>query len=128
MSIVSNIIYAITDTHCCFSSNIISCCATCFAKIEMFLIQFYNSTFSLRYSGGEYTLLLQRNCYIPKHLGKHFSKPTKLKMQFFYGLALTRTENKVSFYSKGCTACKQGCGVGGKISDFNSDLSKISDS
>jgi len=49
MSIVSNIIYAITDIHCCFSSNIISCCATCFAQIEMFLIQCYNSTVSLGY-------------------------------------------------------------------------------
>jgi len=26
---------------------------------------------------------LQRGCYIPKHLGKRSSKPTKLKMQFF---------------------------------------------
>jgi len=26
---------------------------------------------------------LQRSCYIPKHLGKRFSKPTKLKMHFF---------------------------------------------
>jgi len=25
---------------------------------------------------------LQRSCYIPKHLGKHSSKPTKLKMHF----------------------------------------------
>jgi len=43
MSIVSNILYAITDIHCCFSSNIISCCAACFAQpqIEMFLIQCY---------------------------------------------------------------------------------------
>jgi len=39
MSVVSNIIYAITDIHCCFSSIIISCCATCFSQIEMFLIQ-----------------------------------------------------------------------------------------
>jgi len=37
MSIVSNKIYAITDIHCCVSSSIISCCATCFAQIEMFL-------------------------------------------------------------------------------------------
>jgi len=49
MSIVSNIIYAITDTHCCFSSNIISCCATRFAQIEMLLIQCYNSTVSPGY-------------------------------------------------------------------------------
>jgi len=49
MSVVSNIIYAITDIHCCFSSNIISCCATCFAQIEMLLIQCYNSTVSLGY-------------------------------------------------------------------------------
>jgi len=46
MSIVSDIIYAITDIHC-FSSNIISCCATCSAQIEMFLMQCYNSTVSL---------------------------------------------------------------------------------
>jgi len=44
MSVVSNIIYAITDIHCCFSSNMVSCCATCFAEIEMFLIQCYSST------------------------------------------------------------------------------------
>jgi len=49
MSIVSNTIYAITDIHCCFSSNIISCCATGFAQIEMFLIQCCNSTVSLGY-------------------------------------------------------------------------------
>jgi len=41
MSIVSNTICAIADIHCCFSSNIISCCATCFAQIEMF---WYNVT------------------------------------------------------------------------------------
>jgi len=35
MSIVSNIIYAITGTHCCFSSDIICCYATCFVQIEM---------------------------------------------------------------------------------------------
>jgi len=46
---VSNIIYAIAGIHCCFSSNIISCCATCFAQIEMFLIQCYDSTVSLGY-------------------------------------------------------------------------------
>jgi len=49
MSIVSNIIYAITDIHCCFSSNIISCCSTYFAQIEMFVLQSYNSTVSLGY-------------------------------------------------------------------------------
>ena len=49
MSIVSNKIYAITDIYCCFSSNIIGCCATCFAQIEMFLIQCCNSTVSLDY-------------------------------------------------------------------------------
>jgi len=49
MSIVSNIIYAITDIHCCFSSNIISYCAACFAQIEMFLIQCCNSAVSLGY-------------------------------------------------------------------------------
>jgi len=27
---------------------------------------------------------LQRSCYIPKHLGNHSSKPTKLKMQFLW--------------------------------------------
>jgi len=45
---------------------------------------------------------------MPKHLGKHSSKPTKLKMQFFYGLALTRVESRASLYSKGYT-CKQTC-------------------
>jgi len=38
MSIVSNIIYAITGIHCCFSSNIFTCCATCFAQIEMQIV------------------------------------------------------------------------------------------
>jgi len=50
---------------------------------------------------------LQRICYIPKHLGKYSSKLTKLKMQIFYGLALTRIENKDSLYSMRCTAYKQ---------------------
>jgi len=49
MSIVGNITYAITDIHCCFSSNMISCCAACFAQIEMILIQCYNSTVLLGY-------------------------------------------------------------------------------
>jgi len=49
MSIVSNIIYAITDIHRRFSSNTISGCAKCFAQIEMFLIQCCNSTVSLGY-------------------------------------------------------------------------------
>jgi len=49
MSIVSNIIYAIRYIHCCFSSDIISCCTAWFAQIEMFLIQCYNSTVSLGY-------------------------------------------------------------------------------
>jgi len=40
MSILSNVICAMKDIHCCFSSNI-SCCAKCFAQIEMFLIQCY---------------------------------------------------------------------------------------
>ena len=86
------------------SSNIINCCATCFAQIEMLC----------------YNVIIQRSCwatlilatklrYIPKHLGKHSSKPTKLKMQFFYGLALTRIESKASLYSKGYTACKRTC-------------------
>jgi len=35
MSIASNIFYAITGIHCCFLSNIISCCATRFAQIEI---------------------------------------------------------------------------------------------
>ena len=50
---------------------------------------------------------LQRSCYIPKHLGKHSSKPTKLKMHYFYSFTLTRIESKASLYSMGCTACKQ---------------------
>jgi len=49
MSIVSNIIYVITDIHCCISSNIISCCETCFAHIQRFVLQCYNSTASLGY-------------------------------------------------------------------------------
>jgi len=50
---------------------------------------------------------LQRSCYIPKHLGKHSPKRTKLKMKIFYGLALTRIQSKASLFCKGCTACKQ---------------------
>ena len=50
MSIVSNIICAITDwMHCCVSSNIINCCAMLFPQIEMLLIQCYNSTISLSF-------------------------------------------------------------------------------
>jgi len=73
--------YVITDIHCCFSSNIISCCATYFAQIEMFLIQCYNPTVTGLPS------ILQRSCYMPKYLEKHSPTPTKLKMQIFYGLA-----------------------------------------
>jgi len=73
MSIVSNIIYAITDIHRCFSSNIINGCATCFAQIEMF---FYTVLQVDSLAG--LPSYLQRSFYIPKHLGKHFSKPTKL--------------------------------------------------
>jgi len=47
---------------------------------------------------------LQRNLYIPKHLGKHSSKPTKLKMQIFIN---AHRKQKASLYSKGCTACKE---------------------
>jgi len=54
---------------------------------------------------------LKRSCCIPKHLGKHSSKPTKMKMQFFYGLAWTCTESKASLYSKGYTACKHTCWI-----------------
>jgi len=89
--IVSSIIYAIADIHCCFSSNIISCCAMCFAQIEMFLIQCYNSTVSGLPS------YLQRSFYIPKHLGKHSSKPTKLKMQIFLRLSIN-AHRKQSFF------------------------------
>jgi len=50
MPIVSIIFYAITDIHCCFSSNIHHCCCTtCFAQIEIFFIQCYDSTVSLGY-------------------------------------------------------------------------------
>jgi len=41
MSIVSNIIYPIADIHCCFASNTINCCATCFAQTKCF---WYNVT------------------------------------------------------------------------------------
>jgi len=47
--------------------------------------------------------------YVPKDRGKHASKPTKLKMQFFYALALMRIESQASLYSEGYTACKQNC-------------------
>jgi len=101
MSIVSNIIYAITDIHCRFSSNIISCCETCFAQIEMFLIQCYNSTVSLSYPPTCNKAVIYLSTL------ENISKPTKLKMQIFYGLALIRVESKASLYSKGYTACKQ---------------------
>jgi len=97
MSIVSNI-YVITDIHCCFSSNIISCCATCFAQIEMFVIQCYNSTVSLLWA------TLQRSCYIPKHLGKRSSKLTKLKMQIFLRLSINarRKQSFLVFHGLHC--------------------------
>jgi len=50
---------------------------------------------------------LQRSCYIPKHLGKHSSKPTKLKMQIALRLTINAYRIKASLYSMGCTACKQ---------------------
>jgi len=52
---------------------------------------------------------LQRSCYIPKHLGKPSSKPTKLKMQIFLRLSINAHKSKASLYSMGCTACKQTC-------------------
>jgi len=78
MSIMSNIIYVITDIYCCFSSNIISCCATCFCpnrNVFDTMLQFNGLAGLPSY--------LQRSCYIPKHLGTHSSKPTKSKIQFF---------------------------------------------
>jgi len=92
LSIVSNILYAITDIHCCFSSNIISCCTTCFAQIEMFLIQCYNPFIGL----AGLPAYLQRSCYIPKHLGKCSSKPTKLEMKNFLRLSIN-AHRKQSF-------------------------------
>jgi len=71
-----HIIHAITDIHCCFSSNIISCCATCFAQIEMFLIKCYNSSVSLGYPPTCNEAII----YLISTLEKHSSKPTKLKM------------------------------------------------
>jgi len=102
MSIVSNIIYAITDIHCCFSSNIISCCATCFAQIEMFVIECCNSTVSLGYppSYNETFIYLST-------LENNLQNRPSWKCRFSYCLALTRIESKASLYSMGCTACKQ---------------------
>jgi len=39
---------------------------------------------------------LQRTCYLPKHFGKHSSKPTRLKMQIF--LRLSIAHRKQSFF------------------------------
>jgi len=101
-SIVSNIICAFTDIHCCISSNIISCCATCFAQIKMFLTQCYNSTVSLGYPPT-----CKRSCCIPSTLENALQNRPSWKWIFFCGLAYTRIESKASLYSKGCTACKQ---------------------
>jgi len=104
MSVVSNIIYAITDIHCSFSNNKsrISCCATCFAQIKMFLIQCYNSTVSLGYppTCNEAVIYLSTS-------ENTFQNRPCWKCNFFYGLALTRIESKASLYSMGCTACKE---------------------
>ena len=96
------LICAITDVHCCFSSNITSCCATCFTQIEMFLIKCYNSTASLGYppTYNEAVIYLST-------LENTLENRPSWKCKFFYGLALTRIESKASLYSKGCTACKQ---------------------
>jgi len=40
---------------------------------------------------------LQRSCCIPKHLGKHSSKPTKLKMQIVLQLSING-HRKQSFF------------------------------
>jgi len=56
----------------------------------MFLIQCYDST-----AFWATLMYLQQSCYIPKHLGNHSSKLTKLKMQFFYGSVLTRIKAKL---------------------------------
>jgi len=102
MSIVSNIICAITDIHCCFSSNTISCCATCFAQIEMFLIQCYNSTVSMGYP----PTCNEAVTYLSTLENTLQNRPS-WKYKLFYGLALTRIESKASLYSMRCTACKQ---------------------
>jgi len=81
MSIVSNIIYALTDIRYCFSSNN--------QLLRYVFCPIRNVFDTMLQSNGHAGLpsYLQRSCYIPKHLGKHSSKPTKMKMQFFYGLA-----------------------------------------
>ena len=99
---MSNIIYAITDIHCCFSSNMISCCATCFAQIEMFLIQCYNSTVSLSYPPT-----CSKAVICLSTLENTLQNRPSWKCKFFHGLALTRIESKASLFSKGCTAYKQ---------------------
>jgi len=101
MSIVRNIIYAITHIHCCFSSNIISRCATCFSQIEMFLIQCYNST--VRWA----TFLPATKLLYTSAPRKTLFKTDHIENAIFYSLALTRIESKASLYSKGCTAFKQ---------------------
>jgi len=102
MSIVSNIIYVITDIHCCFSSNIISCCATCLAHIEMFVLQCYSSTVSPGYppSCNEAVIYLSI-------LENALQNRPSWKCKFSSGLALTRVQSKASLYTKGCTACKK---------------------
>jgi len=91
MSIVSNIIYAITDIHCCVSSNINSCCATLCPNRNVFdtMLEFNGVAGLPSY--------LQRSCYTPKHLGKYSSKPMKLKMQIFLRLIIN-AHKKQSFF------------------------------
>ena len=102
MSIVSSIIYAITDIHFSFSSNTISCCATCFAQIEMFVIQCCNSTVSL----GYLPTCNEAVIYLSTSENALQNRPS-WKCKFFYGLSLTRAESKASLYSMGCNASKQ---------------------
>jgi len=52
----------------------------------------------LQFNGlGEPTSYLQRSFYTPKHLGKHSSKLTKLKMQIFLRLSIN-AHRKQSFF------------------------------
>jgi len=99
MLIVSNIIYAIAGIHCSLQVTQSVVALHVLPKSKCFW----------------YSVTIQRPCWATlilatkllytkgKHLGNHSSKPTKLKMHIFYGLALTRIESKASLYSMRCT-------------------------
>jgi len=101
MSIVSNIISAITGIHCSPQVTQSVVALRLWLKSKCFW----------------YNVIIQRSCWATLILAtkllytytpwKTLFKTDEVENAIFYGLALTRIESKACLYSKGYTACKQ---------------------